>query len=200
LASNDSLQSLHGLHNIASITSAVEFNNNPQLSDITALSRARGLDYAIWINNNPSLVNLDGIDSICSGPFYDLIIRNNPNLSMCHTPCICAHLLNEGNIDIELNMMACNSREEIIAECLASAVRHETTTSLRILPNPVPDILSIKEMVGEGFFKIYSITGQPLQTGHTYNHQVDVRHLPTGLYLMQVISANTLLVGKFNKV
>ncbi|WP_040247783.1 T9SS type A sorting domain-containing protein [Psychroserpens mesophilus] len=85
ISDNDSLIDLTGLHEINGEIISISDNDNLQTLNGTMFS---GFEDYLYIENNLSLTDISGI---WAGDWlvYDLVIRNNPNLSMCSSENVC---------------------------------------------------------------------------------------------------------------
>lgn len=170
---NNKLTSLQGLHNLDSIGSLTLLNNVAitTLEDLSnlqyvggsitiqssALTDLHGLENvkiigdntlndtfygSIAIYNNLLLTNLSALQNLQSIP--GLYIENNPQLSLCSAPPICAAVYNfPQKAFVSNNAPGCNSNEEILDHCSTRSVtvevlRDDNATCASGLP--VPDL------------------------------------------------------------
>ncbi|WP_188462646.1 T9SS type A sorting domain-containing protein [Bizionia arctica] len=119
ISNNDSLIDLTGLDEIYGET--VRISNNDNLASLNGLFNS-GFDDYLYIEGNQ---NLTDISAIFAGSYNDdgLIIRNNPNLSICSTDSVCFFI--DSNIEegvmlpgiFENNAPGCNSNFEVENFC-----------------------------------------------------------------------------------
>ena len=78
-----------------------------------------------------------------------------------------------------------------------SAVHEISNQHLEVYPNPVSDILYIKNLLNENVnYSIFNVTGQQVLAGAT-SGPIDVATLETGLYFIQIKGENRLETVKF---
>ena len=83
---NCTINSLNGLQNITEFitgTGSVTLINNPNLSDLTAISALEGSMGALTLDNNPSLQDLAGLGLADNA---QLVVRNSPNANFNDLP------------------------------------------------------------------------------------------------------------------
>ena len=90
---------------------------------------------------------------------------------------------------------------EIEAECGALAVAENEIENLSIYPTPVQNMLNIEALNNISSLKIYNIIGQVVLVTklNTTNAQIDVSSLPSGSYMVELISNNKIGVYKIIK-
>lgn len=78
-----------------------------------------------------------------------------------------------------------------------SAVHEISNQHLEVYPNPVSDILYIKNLLNENVnYSIFNVTGQQVLAGST-SGTIDVTSLEKGLYFLQIKGENRLETVKF---
>ena len=145
----NTLSTLKGLENLTSTTySGISISNNPYLSSLSGLENLTSIGYSLNIINNDTLTTLEGLDNLVSisGPLQitdnanlndlngianidhttisELLIYDNPNLSVCYVESVCNYLSDDGDFDIQNNMMGCNSDAEIESSCIALPIEN----------------------------------------------------------------------------
>ena len=70
---------------------------------------------------------------------------------------------------------------------------------LTIQPNPVSDILTLKTDASIEKCEIFDNMGRVLQASGVQNQQINVSHLPKGIYFIKVYAAASFAVRKFVK-
>jgi len=184
---NDSLVSLQGLNGLKTIGANIQIKDNKQLQDLTALLGATGLEHHITISKNEILQSLDGLDNLCISPIEEFIIKDNPNLSICNNPCLCAHLLQGGQNTINENSPGCNSRDEVTASCLVKLDDPKSGQVIQVSPNPTFQFLEIKGLTHPSFhYSILDIFGEEIMRGKSDQPLLDIEPLPSGLYLLLI--------------
>lgn len=187
LDQNNSLVSAQGLNGLKRIESSIRILNNPQLQEISTLIGSSGQLNRITISENEILQSLYGLDHLCSSPMLELIIQDNPNLSLCNTACICAHLQQGGTNTIDGNIPGCNTRDEIVTACLVKTDEPELENTIRISPNPAFDHVEINGLAYTSFqYSIHDIYGKLMMEGITDDPLVDISNLSGGIYLLMI--------------
>ncbi|WP_228453995.1 reprolysin-like metallopeptidase [Chryseobacterium fistulae] len=74
----------------------------------------------------------------------------------------------------------------ITAGTLAVNDSKSITNGIQLYPNPVSDILNIKNITDKAHYKIYSVTGQLITQGMIINGQINVSKLLTGTYHISI--------------
>ena len=85
---------------------------------------------------------------------------------------------------------------------VTSTAKEVNTTPLTfsLYPNPVKgDVLNISDFEGEASFRIFSAMGQDLGNGKVENNAINVGHLATGTYMIEVTTANGTNMKRFIK-
>ncbi len=70
---------------------------------------------------------------------------------------------------------------------------------IKLFPNPVTDVLTIRNEKNIERFEIYSITGQLLKSGKLSDNRVVVSDLPKGIYVLRIFNAAGMLQQQFVK-
>lgn len=198
IALNSSLVTLDGLENLTSMES-LGIGGNPSLTDITALSNLISLD-DLYIANNDNLSNIDGLENIAYDTIMELGIRDNPMLSVCHLPNICAYLENEGNSEIHDNAPNCNSIEEVLALCTVPTATPDNQLQVVISPNPTNDTFTLQG-IATGAYQILNTSGQIIRQGDMQNDLlVDISTEAQGIYFISVTIDNETLTRRIIKM
>ena len=193
IENNDVLVSAQGLNGLKTIESSIRVLDNPKLQEIAALIGASGVLDRITISDNELLQSLYGLDNLCNSPILEVIIEGNPNLTLCNTECICAHLIQGGANTIEGNKPGCNTREEIVTACLVKTNDPGLETRLRVSPNPTFDLLEIKGLGSTSFqYSIHDVYGTLKMHGYTHGPQIDLSNLSSGLYILMIETDNKI--------
>ncbi|MBE9575979.1 reprolysin-like metallopeptidase [Flavobacterium proteolyticum] len=85
---------------------------------------------------------------------------------------------------------------------VTSTAKEVNTTPLTfsLYPNPVKgDVLNISDFEGEASYRIFSAMGQDLGNGKVENNAINVGHLATGTYMIEVTTANGTNMKRFIK-
>lgn len=117
---NEQLETTNGIEQLQRTGSELVFFSNPNLKRINGLDNFTNVGGSLVVQENQQLISILGLMNVQSA--NQLVIRENPNLSDC---CAITHLVDAdpGNgqvldlIEIEQNLLFCNSSEEIIQNC-----------------------------------------------------------------------------------
>jgi len=197
---NDSIISLQGLNGLRTISANIDISDNPMLQDITALLGSSGLTDQIRISKNKNLESLYGLDNLCISPISEFIIEDNPNLSICNNPCLCAHLLQGGPSTINGNSPGCNTSNEIITSCMVASHNPESNYSIQVSPNPANQFLQISGLPQGTFqYSVFDILGHVIEQGKAVQPVLDIQTYSTGLYLLVINSDDHITSHSFAK-
>ncbi len=201
LDGNDSLVSLEGLNGLKTIEQEIRILNNPMLQDLSALNDTYGLGSRLWISGNNRLQNLHGLDHLCETALYELIIEDNPNLSVCNTECICADLEQGGMSTIDGNSPGCNTSDEIIASCMVAADDPESTATIHVSPNPTAQWIEISGMPLSPFqYLLYDDIGRLFLRGVANEPRIDLKNLSGGIYLLIIKTGEKMTCHRIVKI
>ena len=213
---NNALTNLIGLDNVVSIgfsypwmpeTSLAIVSNNA-LASLTGLQNVISIAGPLYITDNNALLNLSGIDNINPTSITNMSIHNNASLSKCEVLSICNYLANpNGTTYIYDNATGCNSQEEVQDSCEANAVNIDEqfiADKLVIYPNPAHSTITIElpaQPSKNTTLTISNTNGQQLITQPITNPQteIDISHLPVGIYIVKVWNDEDVMVRKVIK-
>jgi hypothetical protein len=211
-AQNSTLTSLTGLENLTSIGQSLVMNCNHSLPNFIGLENLTSIGGSISIGApspylNDSLTSLAGLDNIDAGTISDLTIYNNPNLSICEVKSICDYLVApNGNVSIHDNGTGCNNQEEVQDSCEAQAgiVDPSFIKEISIYPNPAHTTITIElptQPSKNTTLIISNTNGQQLITKPINKPQteIDISHLPAGIYIVKVWNDKDVMVRKVIK-
>lgn len=203
------LSDLSGLENIQTISGRLRIGFNPGLNDLTVFSSINSVeDLDIYQNenlqmlkgienlqevsgrvliaNNPLLSDISAIGSM-SPQVSELVISNNPNLSICKNAFVCA-VVDDPTIAkyIYNNNTGCNSIQEVEMACLLSVSEEVLMNSINIYPNPVSEVLfiSISENIDFNKASVFTMLGQ--KVFETSEKNINSSQLSAGIYLIEV--------------
>jgi len=120
IKSNPKIQNLDGFSSLRSINGQLLIQRNDNLLNLDGLSNLESLGGSLRIEINAALRNIRGIANIDPRTMdddfsNDLIIRFNPNLSVCSYKSVCdLFLLPDYNHNIGENGVGCSSEDEIL--------------------------------------------------------------------------------------
>ena len=193
------LASLTGLENLTSIGDGLIIQNNDSLRSLTGLENLTSV-HNLWFSNNKSLASLAGLDHLTFSGTPIWIVNNN-NLSACAIQSICIYLSGTGTAWIENNSSGCNSRAEVEKACGVGFDENTASeNNFYIYPNPSSTTITIKTPA-IGSISILNLSGQKLVNHQTTKPktQIDISTLPSGVYIIRLISNNTVEVAKLIK-
>jgi hypothetical protein len=66
-----------------------------------------------------------------------------------------------------------------------------TTTNqlenLLVYPNPFVDTINVSKTISNANYKVFSIDGKFIQQGSLINSEIDIKHVPSGVYLLRIL-------------
>jgi len=94
-----------------------------------------------------------------------------------------------------------NTEERLMTVDLQTGVQESGLNHIKVYPNPVNDMLHISGLTGSSSIKIMNIHGQQVQTAYTEKNEgeLDVSHLPGGVYMVRVELGKETAIRKFLK-
>lgn len=97
--------------------------------------------------------------------------------------------------------MVVNTAERMISVDLATGVIETEKGDIEIYPNPLIDILHVSGLTGPVVARIYSIHGQEIVTFKTDGEtgELDLRELPSGIYMLKLETDSIPVVRRFIK-
>ncbi|MDZ4681850.1 MAG: T9SS type A sorting domain-containing protein, partial [Saprospiraceae bacterium] len=129
-------------------------------------------------------------------------------LSWCAVQAICEYVLpgpSPGTPTFFNNMDGCNGMwEDIIPACLVSSEEEKVTAQMvQVFPNPANNEFNVILPEGAGSFavSILDMTGSLLGTNlsGSENLRMDISHLPSGIYLLEIKMAGGIIAEKIIK-
>jgi len=124
ISRNSYLNSLSGLEGLKSIGYSLRIRNNDTLTTLEGLDNLVSVNGPLEITNNANLNDLNGIGNINHTNISELLIYDNPNLSICYVESVCNYLADDGDFDIQNNTPGCNSDTEIESSCIALPIEN----------------------------------------------------------------------------
>ncbi|MBK9981729.1 MAG: hypothetical protein IPP15_04775 [Saprospiraceae bacterium] len=118
------------------------------MTSLNGLENIREINGIIYISNNKKLSSINGIRNIdpnsVHGKDFDVLISENPSLSICEIDLICNLLVRDTIKDyIHDNGPNCNSKEEILNKCSVAVKNINGFDEINIYPNPTTGNLHI---------------------------------------------------------
>lgn len=117
IKNNSTLSDISGLQNLTTVSGSLFLNNNDALVDFMALSSLDSINGNLEITDNDNLSSLTGLQHIFYGGINNLVIQNNPKLSLCTLGNICIYLDNAGTATISGNASGCESVTSVTNAC-----------------------------------------------------------------------------------
>ncbi len=197
---NPSLTTVFGLENVITIDGGLKITYNPKLFDLSPLINAISINGKVEISFNEFLTSLHGLDNLLDGNITYLEILGNDKLSNCAVESICEYLYGGAAYYVAANDPGCNTREEVIDICLTTATNAIDQNEYSFYPNPTTGILftgGMDDILTD--IKLSDINGQIIRLSHYGPDQIDISHLPDGIYFLSIItstSANSIKIVK----
>ena len=194
---NNNLSSFFGLNNLTT-TNGIDIQNNPTLSSLTDLAALVTFPFvgptrpSINISNNNALTSLTGLDHINGATIGDVVLQNNPNLSICAIESFCEKIAFDTNslgfTQVSNNATNCNSADEINNVCqLLSIDQIDADHAISIYPNPVKSVLNLTSLSPTNIV-ISDVLGRIRINTIIDNGHLEVSTLEKGIYFMQAMS------------
>jgi hypothetical protein len=202
------LDGLAGLHYVGgTLEIGGPYLGNPSLTSLTGLAHLICVKGNLRVHYNNSLTSLAGLDAIDADSLSGVFIDNNMNLSDCAVQSICDYIgIPDSLVVIQENSGGCNSEEEVEEACAvgmneSAVVSHQWIVN--IYPNPVSDLLFIEIPNIRSQFQISIFDFQGRQVMHKRiivpMTSLDVSGLNAGIYFVEVVSDDGIIVGKLIK-
>ena len=188
---NDALTSLTGLQGVNSIGENLRITGNDELPNLLGLENVTILEADLFIMSNSSLTSLAGMENLNAEIMDDLRIYDNPLLTECEILSVCDYLNHSfETAEISGNSAGCNSPEEVQDSCEIHFSCDDIGFGdyvISIFPNPANQVLKITV---EGFtideVVIYTLAGQQVFAIKSQGESIDISHLQSGMYIVEV--------------
>ena len=150
----------------------------------------KSIENTLAIILNDSIFNLsflDGISPPKNRDFWTIVsIQNNKRLSDCRSRFLCEALENyPEKVHINDNHWKC-SKEEILKYCATISSTEDEQAGVIIYPNPSYGIIRIDGLTSSVDIRIFDVQGGVVGTFHNASGQLDISHLPSGLYIIKL--------------
>lgn len=203
---NTHLTSLEGLENLDTI-GPLMLSFNSELTSLTALSNLTSIGGFIRIYNNVSLPSLAGLENINPNSIqtYDdvleITIAYNLNLSVCNLSPICTILQDSTKSSyIAFNATGCATKEEIDCSDIFVNTQEANPILLTIHPNPASTFVNIKTNKAITNVRVMSQLGKafilPFSQIDSKSIELNIEHLQSGFYLVEVLTNEGRTIGK----
>ena len=196
------LPNLHGLDQLRWVGADVELSFNNALANIDALQQVTHVGNSLLVFFNNALTSLEGLAHIDPTPITEMIIQNNAQLSVCSVASICQYLQNGGLAAVSSNTSGCDDTLEIIAGCQVSGLSMlDKTGRVTLFPNPVQHTLKLDcTAIENAQYQVFNANGLIMMSGPLPpNGLLDVSQLLPGVYVVQLMTADTALLKQFVK-
>ena len=185
LQDNPQLTGLTGFGQIASISLDLRIVNNDALQNLNDFSVLQGLNN-LELSDNALLNDISLFENMIALG-NEVIIRDNPQLSMCSVHTICDHLLVGGNAIINNNAPNCNSIEQVTTICTVAVENAFSADDIVVYPNPSNGIFTISGLPqNSNEISIFDALGKMIYVDKTANNIVDISAFPTGIYYLAI--------------
>jgi len=186
---NNALTNLEGLNNLTTLMYGFTILKNDSLTSLSGLNNLTSTKN-IWLENNPMLTDITALASVESNLLGNLTIKTNPLLTNCDIESICSYLmLPNSDVKINNNATGCNSEEEVIAACTEGVSETSPKPVFTIYPNPATKNLFISsdnELVNA--ITIYNQLGKKVIFKTKPIDKIDVSMLKQGIYIIEIAS------------
>ena len=203
---NDGLASLEGLSGLESVGGDLSIKGNLPLSTLLGLESLSSIGGSLSVSSNLSLTTLSGLDNIDAGTITDLTINSNTSLNTCEVLSICNYLASpNGTILITNNANGCNNEEEVEEACVWVGIDEQGDLELMsIYPNPAQSAITIELPVNTENninLTISNTSGQEvIKTSLSgLRAEINISHLPVGIYIVKAWNNSDVTVRKIVK-
>ncbi len=228
---NDKLRELNGFNSLTLITGDCLFFSNPAMVSLEGLNNLRSiegnllicdggytnldalasLDSIGWfgyfcITGNSALYDISGIENISTNSIKELVIKDNPLLSVCDVKNICAYLAGPvEEVEIHDNGIGCNSIQEVEEACKMDLEEYGSlASSLLIYPNPASEYVTIE--LSDSLLQhhittwsIFNTHGQGIieKINPLSRTVLNISEWNAGIYLLKADGQDMIVVKKF---
>lgn len=209
IVNNNSLTNTGPLESFVTVGGGIIIEDNPQLTGLTGFSQIASISLDLRIINNDALQNLNDFSalqgfndlelsdnallsdiSIFENVFSignEVIIKDNPQLSMCSVSVICDHLSVGGNAIISNNAPNCNSPEQVTTICTVSVEDVLSADEVVVYPNPSNGVFTISGLPQiSNEISIYDALGKMIYMDKTDNNIVNISEFSRGIYWLTI--------------
>lgn len=195
------LETIDGFGNIREVGENLIFSDCPELATINAFGKLTRVGENFRVVNVDKIVDLDPFENLAFVG-EELRVEDNDRLADC---CAIQDLLASGNIGdgatIANNPSACSTLSEVLAGDCTVGLAEVLPAEILLYPNPVKEVLEVKNVSSPLSFSLYTPEGKILNAGMlSENDPLDLAALAPGIYLLQLTSENYRTVRKIIKV
>ncbi len=184
---NEALQSFEGLERLSSIDQYLHIYDNASIQNLSGLENLQRIGSALHVVGNQNLESLDGLGPMESSYFSNLLIKENPSLSTCHSPVICPWMTDNEELAIVYdNAPSCNGTPEILELCSSTSSIQVRDIDFPILyPNPCQQLVHIELSDEERFsLTVLDQFGRHIWQVPDVVSPLEVSSFPSGLYIL----------------
>lgn len=103
-----------------------------------------------------------------------------------------------GNYAVEITMNGCVDTSDCVA-VISIGISEINSLTMDISPNPATNFLNVNYSGKINIVSLYSISGNLLQTIRIANNKIDISHLSTGMYILELQSDTEICQKRFIK-
>lgn len=206
---NPLLTDLSAATGLTSIGTYLSLQNNASLSSLNDLSGITSLSTYLRVEGSPLLTDLSPLAGIDPASITLLLLQDLPGVSDCALANICAYLaLPTASPTIANNGVGCASVAEVEAACLITSIVDQAAFAghpIRIFPNPSSGRVQLEADVhGAIELKVYDLTGrtvhsESIDASSGSTHTLELGHLPTGAYTLELLGTDGRSTARFIK-
>ncbi len=156
----------------------------PMVASLQGFENLESIGGQLQLRSNDILSDISGIANIAPESISFLKISNNTLLSECAVTSVCGHLLDNGGNEIELNLIGCNTSQEIIDQCGANGVSLLEDVNFKIINSLVYHDLQISNPENLEF-TIYDALGKEVKRSNA-SHKLSLKQLSAGIYVLSL--------------
>jgi hypothetical protein len=203
---NPALTNLNDLNNLTSVGGVLDLGYNDALTSLSGLANLTTIGGGLSVYYNSTLTSLSGLDNMdFSMIITGMLIVDNPKLFLCDVQSICDYLENNGFITVSGNASGCKSMSQIKTACLVSSaeVPYTEQEAIGVFPNPATNVVNLN--IPKAYpidYQIFDLSGQLIRRGNQTGGAIDIRPLPPGGYLLNVLGEDglTFSASRFIKI
>ena len=183
-----------GFDNVTHLDHLLIGNNRVQLDYNKLFPNLKAIDKSFSAYRNDSLINLNFLDNVVPPPYTDTIdwpnnkisVQDNPRLNNCNSIFLCKGIERyPDRVFIYDNHWKC-SKEEVLKYCATISSTEDEQAGVIIYPNPSYGIIRIDGLTSSVDIRIFDVQGGVVGTFHNASGQLDISHLPSGLYIIEL--------------
>jgi hypothetical protein len=147
VVSGDDITNLDGLGQITGVEGGLRIVYNPLLTNLNGLSNLTYVNDEIWIQENAILTSLRGLDSLQADSIGELMITDNPALSICEVQSVCDYLDLPGAIlTIGNNAPGCDTQQQVEDACNGVSIAEVSRqpSAISSYPNPFSSFTTLE--------------------------------------------------------